>query len=119
MKIENATCILYFFVFLLSGAGIINSDFISCHQYVYSCTDEDRAPLAITEDSQDNNKDIYRRTGQNVPVVKNSNFVYIAVPVLNFQSVIDCSIKSYFSYSRSITVSLAVQDLIYPFNDFL
>ena len=116
MKIEDSKYILYFFAFCFFGSIASNLDFISFYKIAesYGC---EKHQSHISDDSQSQNKDFYRRTYQSNPPIKNNKFTYLT-PTLNDRSFIDCSVMIYQLSFKDIAISLDIKDLIYPFNYF-
>ncbi len=118
MRIENSKYILCFLIALLLGSYVVKSDLI-LYSKVQSVYVEDNQPQTLSEDSKKNDTDIYRRTEPGNPVVSNNGNIINKIPVINFQSFINSSIRIYFLHFENVKISLTVQDLIYPFNYFL
>ena len=116
MKIEDSKYILYFFAFCFFGSLASNQDFISFHKIINPCVYE-KQQSHINDDSQNQNKDFYRRTHQSNPPIKN-NKIFYATPALSDRLFIDYPATIYNSYFEDIAISLDIKSLIYPFNYF-
>ena len=116
MKIEDSKYILYFFAIIFFGSVASNQEFQSLCNFFYTCDYEDRQSH-FSDDSQNHNKDFYRRSYQGNHKIKNNKYVILA-PRQELRVLINSTDKIYCSVFDDISISLTIKDLIYPFNYF-
>ena len=117
MKIENSKYILYFFSVFFFGSVASNQNFISLCEITDSFGCE-KHQSTFCDDSQDQNKDLYRRTYQSQSKIKDNKFVYVT-PHSAVKEIFDKTLKANCSKFDDIAIGLTIKDLIYPFNYFL